>query len=51
LRVRDWHTATGTREIQVSGDFYAIVDTGRVLVFHERAGRFNMPWARLVGAK
>lgn len=51
LHVRDWHTATGTRDIMVSGDFYAIVEPGRVLMFHERAGRFNMAWARLVGAK
>ncbi len=51
LHVRDWRDTAGTRKVMVSGAFYDAMEPGRVLVFHERAGRFNAAWARLVGAK
>ena len=51
LHVRDWLDPADTRKVMVSGDFYDAVAPGRMLVFHERAGRFNAAWARLVGAK
>jgi hypothetical protein len=51
LHVRDWRDPTDTRKVMVSRAFYDAVVPGQVLVFHERAGRFNAAWARLVGAK
>lgn len=51
LHVRDWRDPADTRKVLVSGAFYDAVEPGRVLVFHERAGRFEAAWARLEGAK
>lgn len=51
LHVRDWRNPANTLQVLVSGRVYDRMDLGRVMLFQERAGYFDVPWARLEGAR
>lgn len=51
LHVRDWRDPANTLQVLVSGSTYDRMDLGRVMLFHERAGYFEVAWARLIGAQ
>lgn len=51
LHVRDWRNPANTLQVLVSGSVYDRMDVGRVMLFQERTGYFDVPWARLDGAR